>query len=32
VLGLAAVVVAPLGKGDGVLVIEDGGKYSVEPL
>ena len=29
VLGLAAEVVGPLGKGEGVLVIEDGGRYQV---
>jgi hypothetical protein len=32
VLGLAGQVVPPLGKGAGVLVIEDGGAYRVEPL
>src|SRR5207247_2683917 len=32
VLGLAGRVVAPLGKGEGVLLIEDGGHYRVEPL
>lgn len=32
VLGLAGQVVAPLGKGQGVLLIEDGGDYRVEPL
>jgi broad specificity phosphatase PhoE len=31
-LGLAGWVVAPLGKGQGVLVIVDGGDYRVEPL
>jgi phosphohistidine phosphatase SixA len=32
VLGLAGEVVRPLGKGDGVLLIEDGGNFRVEPL
>ncbi|HEY3004491.1 MAG TPA: hypothetical protein VGJ44_19245 [Kribbellaceae bacterium] len=32
VLGLTGRAVAPLGKGQGVLVTEDGGKYRVEPL
>jgi broad specificity phosphatase PhoE len=32
VLGLADVVVPPLGKGDGVLVVEDRGDYRVETL
>jgi hypothetical protein len=32
VLGLAGRVVPPLGKGEGVLLIEDGGAYRVEPL
>jgi len=32
VLGLAGRVVPPLGKGKGVLLIEDGGDYRVEPL
>jgi hypothetical protein len=32
VLGLTGRVIAPLGKGEGVLLIEDGGKYRVEPL
>ncbi len=32
VLGLAGEVIAPLGKGEGVLLIEDGGHYRVEPL
>jgi phosphohistidine phosphatase SixA len=32
VLGLAGQVVAPLGKGQGVLLIEDGGDYRVERL
>ena len=31
VLGLAGRVVPPLGKGQGVLLIEDGGEYRVEP-
>jgi phosphohistidine phosphatase SixA len=30
VLGLAAIVVPPMGKGDRVVVIEDGGRYRVE--
>jgi broad specificity phosphatase PhoE len=30
VLGLVAAVVPPMGKGDGVVVIEDGGRYRVE--
>ena len=30
--GLAGRVVPPLGKGQGVLLIEDGGEYRVEPL
>ena len=29
VLGLAAEVVGPLGKGEGVLVVEDEGEYEV---
>jgi hypothetical protein len=29
VLGLAGAVVGPLGKGDAVLVIEEGGRFSV---
>lgn len=32
VLGLAGRVVPPLGKGEAVLLIEDGGDYRVEPL
>jgi phosphohistidine phosphatase SixA len=32
VLGLAGRLVPPLGKGDGVLLIEDSGTYRVEPL
>jgi phosphohistidine phosphatase SixA len=32
VLGLVGQVVAPLDKGEGVLLIEDGGNYRVEPL
>jgi hypothetical protein len=32
VLGLAGCIVPPLGKGKGVLLIEDGGHYRVEPL
>jgi hypothetical protein len=32
VLGLAGRVVPPLGKGEGVLLVEDGGGYRVEPL
>jgi broad specificity phosphatase PhoE len=32
ILGLAAQVVPPLGKGEGVLLIEEGGTYRVEPL
>jgi len=32
VLGLVGRVVPPLGKGQGVLLIEDGGEYRVEPL
>ena len=32
VLGLAGRVVPPLGKGKGVLLIEDGGHYRVVPL
>lgn len=31
VLGLAGAVVGPLGKGEGVLVIEDGGRFEVRP-
>jgi phosphohistidine phosphatase SixA len=32
VLGLAGRVVPPLGKGQGVLLIEDGGAYRAEPM
>jgi hypothetical protein len=32
VLGLAGQVVPPLGKGAGILLIEDGGDYRAEPL
>jgi hypothetical protein len=32
VLGLAGRVVPPLGKGEGVLLIEDDGRYRVESL
>jgi hypothetical protein len=32
ILGLAAQIVPPLGKGEGILLIEDGGDYRVEPL
>jgi phosphohistidine phosphatase SixA len=32
VLGLTGRAIAPLGKGEGVLLIEDGGDYRVEPL
>jgi phosphohistidine phosphatase SixA len=32
VLGLVGRVVAPLGKGEGILLVEDGGAYRVEPL
>ena len=32
VLGLAGRVVPPLGKGEGVLLIGDGGRYRVESL
>ena len=32
VLGLAAVVVGPLGKGDAVLVVEDRGRFQVQPM
>ncbi len=32
VLGLVGEVVAPLGKGEGVLVVKDEGVYRVEPL
>jgi hypothetical protein len=32
VLGLAGQVVPPLGKGEGILLVEEGGAYRVEPL
>lgn len=32
VLGLAAEVIDPLGKGEGVLVTEDGGRFRVRPI
>ncbi len=32
VLGLAGQVVRPLGQGEGVLLVERGGNYQVEPL
>jgi len=32
VLGLTGQLVPPLGKGEGVLLIEDGGDYRLEPL
>jgi phosphohistidine phosphatase SixA len=32
VLGLAGQTVPPLGKGEGVLLVEDAGRYRVEPL
>ena len=32
VLGLTGAEVAPLGKGEGILVVEDNGKYAVERL
>jgi hypothetical protein len=32
VLGLAAEVVGPLGRGEGVLIIEDGGRFHVGPM
>ena len=32
VLGLTGEVVAPFSKGDGVVVVEDGGRFRVEPL
>ena len=32
VLGLTGRVVAPLGKGEGVLLVEDGGRYRVDSL
>ena len=32
VLGLASEVIAPMGKGEGVLVVEDAGRYEARPL
>jgi hypothetical protein len=32
VLGLAAEVIGPLGKGEGVLLIEDGGRFNVHAM
>ena len=32
VLGLTGAVVGPLGKGDGVLIIEDGERFEVRPI
>jgi hypothetical protein len=32
VLGLTGQVVIPMGKGEGILLIEDGGEYRLEPL
>jgi hypothetical protein len=32
VLGLAGTVVGPMGKGEGVLVVEDGGRFEVRPM
>ena len=32
VLGLAGQTIAAMGKGEGVLVVEDGGRYEVRPL
>jgi hypothetical protein len=32
VLGLTGQVVTPVGKGEGILLIEDGGEYRLEPL
>jgi len=32
VLGLAVMVVGPLGKGEGVLIVEDGGRFRVRPM
>jgi broad specificity phosphatase PhoE len=32
VLGLTGRLVAPLGKGEGILLVDDGGTYRVEPL
>jgi phosphohistidine phosphatase SixA len=32
VLGLAGRLVPPMGKGEGILIVEEGGAYRVEPL
>lgn len=32
VMGLAGEVISPLGKGDGVLIVEDAGQFQVHPL
>jgi len=32
VLGLTRHVIGPMGKGEGVLIVEDGGRYTVESL
>jgi hypothetical protein len=32
VYGLAGQTIAAMGKGDGVLVVENGGRYEVRPL
>jgi phosphohistidine phosphatase SixA len=32
VLGLAAEVIEPMGKGEGVLITEDNGRYDVKPI
>jgi hypothetical protein len=32
VCGLTGQIIAPLGKGEGVLVVEDVGRYEVHPL
>jgi phosphohistidine phosphatase SixA len=32
VCGLTGQMIAPLGKGDGILVVEDAGRYDVRPL
>ena len=32
VLGLTGQTVTPLGKGEGVLIVEDAGRYDVQPL
>ena len=32
IFGLTGTIVAPISKGAGVLIVEDGGKYRVEPL